>query len=192
MGVESRLQMSVSSSAISTILICVAVPSVLRWLYSTSSEQPAEQEGTSLVFPAASNIIAVTRWSSVALGTAFLASITWTLDRPAEVAIVTAIGLLFLGVSFFCRAIPVVTTAEGISGPSMWSQKTFIPWSQVKEIEFNKGSRVTKVVGISGTKIYHSGFHADPERFRQELKQRTHLPIKVVEPGAFRPRISYE
>jgi hypothetical protein len=94
--------------------------------------------------------------------------------------------------SFFCRAIPIVATAEGISGPSIWTRRTFILWSQVKEIEFNKGSRVTKVVGINGSKVYHSGFHADPERFRQELKQRTKLPLKVVEPGSLKARISYE
>jgi|ERR1700732_2840970 hypothetical protein len=79
--------MSVSSSVISTILICVAVPSVLRWLYSTSPKRQAEQEGASLVFPAGSTIIAVIRWSGVALGTAFLAFIPWTLDNPAGIAI---------------------------------------------------------------------------------------------------------
>jgi hypothetical protein len=184
--------MAVSSSAISTILICITVPSLLRWLYSSSSKQAVEEEGASLVFPAASKIIAVIRWSGVALGTVFLASTPWTLDKPVAIVTCTMIGLVFLGMSFLCRAIPVVLTAEGISGPSVWSQGNFIPWSQVKQIEFNKGNQVTKVIGISGTKIYHSGFHAAPERFRQELKQRTHLPIKVVEPGALNARISYE
>jgi len=47
-------------------------------------------------------------------------------------------------------------------------------------------------VGADGVKIYHAGFHADPEGFRREIKARTHLPLKIIEPGVIKPRITLD
>lgn len=91
-------------------------------------------------------------------------------------------GTAVSGVKFPFPSIPYVKLPR----------KAFIPWSQVKEISYRTGNRLTTVVGADGVKIYHAGFHADPEGFRREIKARTHLPLKIIEPGVIKPRITLD
>lgn len=64
-------------------------------------------------------------------------------------------------------------------------------WSNVVSLEFNTGNSNTMVIGKSGTKICHSGFHLDKSRFEEEIKRRTGLPIKVIQPGMWKPKVSF-
>jgi hypothetical protein len=64
-------------------------------------------------------------------------------------------------------------------------------WSDVASLEFNTGKRNTLVIGKNGAKVCHSGFHLDQGRFEEEVKRRTGLPMKVIQPGTWKPKVSY-
>ncbi len=171
---------------ISTLLICIAVPAFFRWLYSISEKTGAQHQEAQVVYPA-SKAVAIIRWLWIGFCTVIVAASLW---RPPN-WIGVAAGAALLGLSFFIRSTPIVLTAEGIHGEGMWGRTAFIPWAEIREIRCTKGNSLTTVVGQNGTKIYHAGFNADPEGFRQELKLRTNLPLTVIESGIVKRKVSY-
>jgi hypothetical protein len=66
-----------------------------------------------------------------------------------------------------------------------------LAWSDVASLEFNTGNHNTMVIGKNGEKVCHSGFHLDQGRFEEEVKRRTGLPMKVIQPGTWKPKVSY-
>lgn len=179
------------SDLITPILIGVTVPLVLRWVYSRSSRSTVEHSASDLVYPP-SKVIAVIRVVSILAALGLLFGAIFMRGNLAGSIVLVVVGLAFLVMGLLCRSIPIVLSPEGIHGASTWGRNAFIPWQQVKELSFNTGNRLTAVVGQDGTRICHAGFHADPDGFRNEIKTRTGLPLKVIEPGTFKPRIRFE
>jgi hypothetical protein len=65
LGVESRTSI-LSMSSLNTLLICIAVPAILRWVYTRSAAGKAVSELDSIVFPE-SVAVSVIRWSGLVL-----------------------------------------------------------------------------------------------------------------------------
>jgi hypothetical protein len=173
-------------SSLSTLLICIAVPAILRWVYTRSAAGKAILEGDSIVF-AESIVVPIIRWGGLVLfSTAAFAS--WTYAK-------SLLGTLIFGcfalLSVFARGDSIVLDNEGISGASTWGRRAALAWSDVASLEFNSGNRNTMVIGKNGAKVCHSGFHLDQGRFEEEVKRRTGLPMKVIQPGTWKPRVSY-
>lgn len=89
------------------------------------------------------------------------------------------------------RGDSIVLNYEGISGTSTWGRRAALAWNDVASLEFNTGNRNTMVIGKNGAKVCHSGFHLDQPRFEEEVKRRTGLPVKVIQPGTWKPKVSY-
>jgi hypothetical protein len=173
-------------SRLSTLLICIAVPAILRWVYTRPAAGKAVLEGDSIVFPE-SIMVPIIRWSGLVLfSTAAFAS--WTYAK-------SLLGALIFGgfalLSAFARGDSIIINREGISGASTWGRRAALAWSDIASLEFNTGNRNTMVIGKNGTKICHSGFHLDQGRFEEEVKRRTGLPMKVIQPGTWKPKVSY-
>jgi len=81
-------------------------------------------------------------------------------------------------------------TAKEYREPT-WGRRAALAWSDVASLEFNTGNRNTMVIGKNGAKICHSGLHLDQGRFEEEVKRRTGLPMKVIRPVTWKPKVSY-
>jgi hypothetical protein len=184
-GVESRTTIW-SMSTLSTLLICIAVPAILRWVYTQSATGKATLDQDSIVFPE-SIVVPIIRWSALLFFSA-AAFASWTYTKSLLAALI--FGALAL-VSAFARGDSIVISREGISGASTWGRRAALAWSDVASLEFKTGARTTMVIGKNGAKVCHSGFHLDQGRFEEEVKRRTGLPMKVIQPGAWRPKVSY-
>lgn len=185
LSVESRTSI-LSMSSLSTLLICIAVPAILRRVYTRSAAGKAVSELDSVVFPE-SVAVPVIRWSGLVLFSS-AAFASWTYGRSLLAASIFGFfGLLFA----FARGGSIVLNRDGISGASTWGRKSALVWSDVVSLEFNAGTSTTIVIGRNGAKICHSGFHLDQVRFEEEVKKRTGLPMKVIQPGTWKPKISY-
>jgi len=105
------------------------------------------------------------------------------------------VTLIFAGFAlltfFLARGDSIVLNRNGISGASTWGRRAALAWSDVVSLEFNTGARTTMVIGKNGARVCHSGFHLDQPRFEEEVKHRTGLLMKVVQPGTWRPKVSY-
>jgi hypothetical protein len=175
-----------SKSSLSTLLICIAVPAVLRWVYTRSAAGKAVLEHDSIVFPG-SMVVPIVRWSGLALfSVAAFASLIYAKSL---------LGALIFGgfalLSAFVRGDSIIINREGISGASTWGRRAALSWSDVASLEFNTANCNTMVIGKDGTKVCHSGFHLDQVRFEEEVKRRTGLPMKVIQPDTWKPKVSY-
>jgi hypothetical protein len=173
-------------STLVTVLISAAVPAILRWIYARSAAGKAISADDSTVFPE-SKVVPAIRWSGLILFSA-AASASWFYGRSL---LATACFGVFTVVSFFARGDPITVNHEGISGASTWGRRASLPWSEVVSVVSNKRNGTTMIVGKNGAKVCHSGFHLDKARFEQEVKRRTGLPMKVIEPGVWKPRVYY-
>jgi hypothetical protein len=173
-------------SRLSTLLICIAVPAILRWVYTRSVAGKAVLEHDSILFPE-STAVPIVRWSGLVLfSVAAFASLIYAKSLLG--------ALIFEGfalLSAFARGDSIIINREGISGASNWGRRAALAWSDVASLEFNAGSRTTMVIGKNGSKVCHSGFHLDQPRFEEEVKRRTGLPVKVIQPGNWKPKVSY-
>jgi hypothetical protein len=170
-----------------TLLIFTVVPATLNWIYTRSAAGKAVTEHGSVVFPE-SKVVPVTRWATLVVFPvgAFL---SWIYLRSVLATLIFA-GFAILAV-VSQRGGPIVINRDGVSGASIWGRRATISWCDVVSLEFNTGNSNTTVVGKSGAKVCHSGFHLDRARFEAEVKRRTGLPVKVIRPGFWKPRVSY-
>ena len=182
---------STMSNFITAILIGIAVPAALRWFYSISSRGSVQHSASDLVYPP-SKVITALKGISFVISISLLCGAFLLRENVAGSIVVVVVGLAFFLMGLLCRSIPIVLSPDGIHGESKWGRTAFIPWTQVKELSFSTRNRITTVVGQDRTKIYHAGFHADPEGFRNEIKTRTGLPLKIIEPGTWKPRVRSE
>jgi hypothetical protein len=170
-----------------TIFICAAVPAILRWLYTKAAAGKATLTDDSITFPE-SRVVPVIRWCSLILFSA-AAGASWVYGRSL---IATSIfGGFALFALFFAHGDPIVINNSGISGASMWGRRASLAWTDVASIQCNTGQHTITVIGKSGSKVCHSGFHLDPSRFEQEVKRRTGLPMKVIQPGTWKAKVFY-
>jgi hypothetical protein len=183
-GVESKNVWSMPS--LGTLLICITVPAILRWVYTRSAAGKAVVEHGSIVFPE-SKAVPIIRWSGLVLFSA-AAFACWTYTKSLLATSIFG-GLALL--SAFARGDSIIINCERISGPSTWGRRASMAWSDVASLEFNTGKRNTLVIGKNGAKVCHSGFHLDQGRFEEEVKRRTGLPMKVIQPGTWKPKVSY-
>jgi len=174
------------TSNLGTLLICTAVPAILRWIYTRSAAGRAALGKDRIIFPE-SRAVPIIRWCGL-LFFSTLAFVSWTYGKSLVATLIFA-GLAILAI--FAREHPVIIDPDGISGASAWGRKAALPWSDVASLEFNVGNGKTTVIGKNGAKICHSGFHLDKDSFNQEVKRRTGLPIKVIQPGTWKPKVSY-
>jgi hypothetical protein len=172
---------------VSTILICIAVPAVLRWIYSRSSTGRALPAENRLVFPE-SKIVPIIRWTSTVLFSG-AAIASWLYTRSILATLL--FGGFAISAALFARGDRIIIDDVGISGASTWGRKASLAWSDVASLQFNVGQRTIMVIGKEGSRICHSGFHLDPPRFEEEVKRRTGLQMKVVQPGLWKPKIYY-
>jgi hypothetical protein len=173
-------------SNLGTLLISTAVPAVLRWVYTRSAAGRAVLEHDSIVFPE-SIVVPIIRWGGLLLFSA-LAFASWTYGRSL---LGTLISAGFAVLAIFARGHSIVMNGDGISGASTWGRRASLAWSDVASLEFNTGNSNTMVIGKDGAKVCHSGFHLDQRRFEEEVKRRTGLPVKVIRPGVWKPKVSY-
>jgi hypothetical protein len=173
-------------SNLGTLVISTTVPALLRLIYTRSAAGEAVRDHDSIVFPE-SRVVPIIRWAALLLFSA-LAFVSWTY---AKSLLGTLISAAFVLIAILARGDSVVITRDGISGASTWGRRSSIPWSEVVSIEFNAGNSNTTVIGTTGAKICHSGFHLDKSRFELEVKRRTGLPVKVIQPGTWKPKVSY-
>jgi hypothetical protein len=173
-------------STLSTFLICAAVPAVLRWFYARAAAGKAVMQPDSIVFPE-SKAVPVIRWAGLVFFSA-AASACWVYGR-------SLLGALIFGgfavLALLARGDAIVIDRDGVSGASTWGRRAALSWSDISSLEFNAGKRTTVFVGKNGARVCHSGFHLDQPRFEEEIKRRTGLPTKVIEPGTWKPKISY-
>ena len=167
-------------------LISFSVAAILRGIYNRSARATAVIAGDSISFPE-SKIVPVIRWSGLLLFSA-AAFASWTYGRSLLATVVFA-GLALI--SIFARGEAITVNSGGISGASTWGRSASLKWSDVGSLEFNTGNRNTMVIGNNGAKICHSGFHLDQPRFEAEVKRRTGLRMKVIQPGTWKPKVSY-
>jgi hypothetical protein len=184
-ALESRTN-AWSMSSLSTLLICIAVPAILRWIYGRSATGKAILERDSIIFPE-SIAVPIIRWCGLVLFSA-AASASWIYVRSLPTTLIFAGFATF---AIFARGDPIIINQEGISGASTWGRRAALAWRDVASLEFNTGNRTTMVVGKNGAKVCHSGFHLDQVRFEEEVKRRTGLPMKVIQPGTWKPKVSY-
>jgi hypothetical protein len=79
---------------------------------------------------------------------------------------------------------PVLTIeVEGVGSRTWFGKEKKFRWEEIASLHYNLGNRYFTVRATDGRKITHSGFNADPKLFRAEIQRRTHLPVKVSEPG---------
>jgi hypothetical protein len=169
------------------VLIAVAVPVVLRWMYSRSAARRAVISSDSIIFPE-SRIVPFIRWGGFALFAAGAAA-SWVYGRSI---IATCIfGGLSVFTAVFARVDAIVINNEGISGASPWGRRVSLLWGEVAALECNIGQGTMMVIATNGGRICHSGFHLDRVRFEQEVKRRTGLPMKVIQPGTWKAKIFY-
>lgn len=173
-------------SRLSTILICIAVPAILRWIYARSAAGRAVLENDCIVFPE-SIVVPIIRWGGLVVFSA-AASASWVYGKSLLATLIFAGFVIF---AMFARGDSIIVNREGISGASTWGRKAALAWSDVASLEFNTGNHNTMVIGKNGAKICHSGFHLDQGRFEEEVKRRTGLPMKVIQPGTWKPKVSY-
>lgn len=167
------------------LLISTTVPALLRWIYTRSAAGKSLLEHDSIVFPE-SIIVPIVRWTGLFMFS-ILAFASWTYGKSL---LATSIAAGFAVLAVFARGDSIVINRDGISGASSWGRRASMAWSDVVSLEFNTGNSNTMVIGKTGAKICHSGFHRDKSRFEQEIKRRTGLPIKVIQPGVWRPKVS--
>jgi hypothetical protein len=173
-------------SNVATPIICLVVPALLRWIYNRSARGTAIITQDSVSFPE-SKLVPIIRWSGLVLfSAAAFASWTYGLSLLA-----TGIFAGFALLSIFARGEAITVNSEGISGASIWGRSASLKWSDVASLEFNTGNRNTMVIGKDGARICHSGFHLDQPRFEAEVKRRTGLQVKVIQPGTWKPKVSY-
>jgi hypothetical protein len=163
-----------------------SVRGFLSWIYSSTANQKARESGSDVVFPV-SSVVPVLR----GFGLVIFGGMTLFLAREPNGMFGAIVCLIFACISLLCRSIPIVIAQAGISGPTAFSTRRFMPWSDVSEVEFKVANRVYAVRSRGAATIYHSGFHFDPARFEKEVKDHTGLKIKVIQPGVVRSTVSY-
>jgi hypothetical protein len=173
--------------SLSTLLICIAVPATLRWVYAHAAAGSALVARESIVFPE-SKAVPIIRWSGLVLFSA-AACAAWAYGRNLPATLIFA--ALALATFFFARGDSIVLNPDGISGASTWGRRSAMSWGDVASLEFRTGACTTMVIGKNGAKICHSGFHIGQSCFEEEVKRRTGLPMKVIEPGTWKPKVSY-
>jgi len=174
------------TSNLGTLLICTTVPAVLRWIYTRAGAGKAVLEKDSIIFPE-SIAMPIARWSALLLFSA-LAFVSWIYVRSW---LATSISAAFVILAILSRGDSIVIRSDGISGASAWGRRAKLRWTEVTSVEFNTLNFNTTVIGKNGAKICHSGFHVDTGSFNNEVKRRTGLPIKVIRPGIWKPKVSY-
>jgi hypothetical protein len=162
--------------AVTTIFICVAVPALVRWVYTRSAAKEAILEKDSVVFPE-SRAVPIIRWVGFVLFSAAATASGIYGRSPLPASFFAAFAILTF---FFARGDPIIIDSEAISGASTWGRRAKLAWGDVVALEANRRQSTVMVIGKNGAKICHSGFHFDRIRFEEEVKRRTGLPMKAM------------
>ena len=60
------------------------------------------------------------------------------------------------------------------------------PLEEVASLHYNFGSKYFTVRGSNGQKIVHTVFHAEGPMFKNKVRDRTRLPMKITRPGVLK------
>jgi len=104
-------------SRLSTLLICIAVPAILRWIYARSAGGKAVLDHDSIVFPE-STAVPVIRWGGLVMFSA-AAFASWSYGKSLLATLIFAGFAIF---ATFARGDSIIVDREGISGAHLGSQ----------------------------------------------------------------------
>jgi len=165
------------------VLVVVAVALVFRCMWRSSRSEKATLESGRLVFPPALPIrIFVWLFGIVLGGLVLLTSYRHSSDEwwvPWEfLAFFALVPLMYPPV--------LVIDVDGVESKSRFGRDKKIAWHDVASLHYNRGNHQFKIRSSDGRAITHAGLNVDRELFRDEVQERTRLPMKVSRPGAWR------
>lgn len=171
---------------VSGSLIRSVIALVFAWLWKSAAKEKPRIEPGRQIFPSTRGI----RIFSVVSGIAFVEIAIWsayTVSKPEE----SWVPYLFLGFAVLAifSSPPVLTLeVDGISSRTWFGRRKKIRWEDIASLYYNTGNNHFTVRDNAGRKITHSGLNADPEGFRNEVRRRTRLPLKVAQPGIWKAK----
>jgi hypothetical protein len=178
--------LTATMTALGHLLTAAVLAIVLRWLWRSSTVEQAKLEAGRQLFPPTRAM----RIIFLLGGTLFAVLFVWSrlsLHQPGELWV----PYLFLGfVALFLFAYPPLLSIEmdGVGSRSWFGREKKIRWEDVASLHLNLGSRQFTVRAKDGRKIAHAGFNADPGQFQVEVRMRTRLPLKIIEPGTWKSK----
>ncbi len=89
---------------------------------------------------------------------------------PWNFVFLALFGLAAVAIIFDLPA-SIVVSAEGLEQVYWFRRRRRIRWNDIVEIESGRRDRAVTIIGADGTKIVHSPFLADRQRFLLELKK---------------------
>jgi hypothetical protein len=166
------------------ILTAAVLAIVFRWLWTSSAlERATVESGREIFSPTrAMRILA----SSV--GMVFAILLIWSsysVRRPDEWW-VPYLFLVFLALVPFMYPPVLTIEVDGIGSRAWFGNEKKIRWEDIASLHYNTGNNQFSVRDSSGRKITHGGFNADGEKFLNEIRERTRLPLKISRPGTWK------
>jgi hypothetical protein len=152
------------------------VNAFLAWLYKRASAVPAETFGHTTVFrftPIARTI--------VLLG-AFMGPSILVLGFMDKQWIYAIIGIPFTALSLAGWPNVLVADENGITSIQFLRRTRTFRWSELQSARYNTANQLTELVSTSGTKIFHTGLHCDPERLHELVTKYSKVKVRQVEP----------
>lgn len=70
----------------------------------------------------------------------------------------------------------IVTPSQGVSAHGGF-RVVELPWAEVQSIEFHRGPSSTVVIGGTGKRVVHTGYHSAPSAFRRTCEAISHRRI---------------
>ena len=84
---------------------------------------------------------------------------------------------------------PVLTIdVDGIMSRTWFGHEKKIRWEDIAGLDYNFGNKYFTVRDRNGLKIVHSVFHAEGPLFKNRVRERTRLPLKVTRPGVLKTK----
>ena len=73
----------------------------------------------------------------------------------------------------------IVDTYSGLSMRRWYGRRTCIGWQEIARMDWTEDMQQTVVVGTSGQKIVHTGFHAGRTEFRHQISELAQAPARI-------------
>lgn len=154
-----------------------------RWLWKRSSITKATIESGRAIFPPVREIRVLAALVAIII-VALLVWCSLTL-QPREWWLPYALLVLLAGVPFINP--PVLTIdVDGILSRTWFGHEKTIRWEDITDLHFNVGKKYFTVQDRHGQKIVHTGVHAEAKLFRNNVRERTLLSLKVTRRGVVR------
>ena len=166
-------------------LVLAVHGAVFRWLWKRSSITKATIESGRTIFPPTREIRIFVGFLAVVIA-AFLIWCSLTL-QPREWWLPYALLVLLVAVPFIN---PPVLTIDvlGIASRTWFGYEKQIRWENVASLHYNMGSKYFTVRDRDGRKIVHSGFHVEGKLFRDKVRERTRLSMKIIVSGVLKAK----